>query len=163
MAFLGLYWQQRPKLNSLFRATIHESFALSILFGYYKRFLRSFKCSAFTDKPKSTRKYLFDIKYNKLSNSVIDNLWFLKSSLLHIHFAMHDNEILCNLPSNTSFWIIWSTRAQWLTNIFGRKISIVEIGGRISAKSFCFWNYSDPKVAFKRYLTAWWCIISCPG
>ena len=107
------------------------------------------------------------MKYEKLSNSVINDLCFLKSSLLHIYFAVHDYEILCNLPSNMSILSIWkfirNTRVKWLTNVFGRKISIVKIGGRISAKSFCFWNYSDPKVAFKRYLTAWWYIISCLG
>ena len=42
-------------------ASIHEGFALSIWFGYYKPFLRSFKKDAHTDKPKSTRKCLFDV------------------------------------------------------------------------------------------------------
>ena len=53
---------QGSNLNSLFRALRWEGFALSIWFGYYKRFPRTLKHSAYTDKPKSTRKYLFDRK-----------------------------------------------------------------------------------------------------
>ena len=60
MANFGLYWLQRPNLNSLSRAPMYKGFHLLIWFGYYKWFSRSFKYSAFTDKPKSTRNYLFD-------------------------------------------------------------------------------------------------------
>ena len=51
---------QGSNLNSLFRALRWEGFALSIWFGYYERFLRTLKHSTFTNKPKSTRKYLYD-------------------------------------------------------------------------------------------------------
>ena len=51
---------QGSNLNSLFRALRWEGFALSIWFGYYKRFPRTFAHYPDTDKPKSTRKYLFD-------------------------------------------------------------------------------------------------------
>ena len=60
MAFFGLYWLQRSNSNSLFRALISEGFALSIWSGYCKRFPRSFASNGLTNKPKSTRKYLFD-------------------------------------------------------------------------------------------------------
>ena len=60
MAFFGLNWLQGPNSNSLFRALIGEGFSLSIWFGYYKRFLRSFVLSPVTNRPKSTRKYLLD-------------------------------------------------------------------------------------------------------
>ena len=53
-------WGQGSNLNSLFRALQWEGFALSIWFGYCKRFLRSFAHYALTNKPKSTRKYLLD-------------------------------------------------------------------------------------------------------
>ena len=69
LAFFGLYWLQRPNLNSLFRAPIRKGFAISIWFGNYKRLIpRSFRHSRFMNKPKSTRKYLFDLMYwNSLS------------------------------------------------------------------------------------------------
>ena len=55
----GLYWRA---YGSLFRALIHEGFALSIWFGQYKLFLKSLTRSGHTDKPKSTRKYLSNDK-----------------------------------------------------------------------------------------------------
>ena len=61
MAFFGLLGRQRPNSNSLFHAPIHEGVTLSIWFGYYKQFLRSFKLYAVTNRPKSTRKYLLDV------------------------------------------------------------------------------------------------------
>ena len=51
--------------NSLFRAPMHEDLTLSIWFGYYKRFPRSFAGYTVTNKPKSTRKYLLDFTSNK--------------------------------------------------------------------------------------------------
>ena len=62
---------QGSNLNSLFRALRWEGFALSIWFGYYKRFPRTLKHSAYTDKPKSTRKYLFDLRVIWLAKSTI--------------------------------------------------------------------------------------------
>ena len=75
MAFFGLCWLQRPNSNSLFRAPIHEGFALSIWFGYFERFLRTLKHSAYTNKPKSARKYLFDFNVD-----VQPFGWFLLTS-----------------------------------------------------------------------------------
>ena len=52
---------------------------VSIWFGYYKRFPRSFTRSGITDKPKSTRKYLLDLiailfqkafEYNSVSQTI---------------------------------------------------------------------------------------------
>ena len=63
------FWPQGPpeppggqgsNLNSLFRALWWEGFALSIWFSNYKWFLRTLPYYGFTNKPKSTRKYLFD-------------------------------------------------------------------------------------------------------
>ena len=61
IGLFGLYWLHKQNLNSLFRAPISESFALSIWFGYYKRFLRTFECYADTNKHKSICKYSFDM------------------------------------------------------------------------------------------------------
>ena len=55
IGLFGLYWLQRPNLNSLFCAPIHEGLALSIWFGYYEQFLRTLAYYGFTNKPKSTR------------------------------------------------------------------------------------------------------------
>ena len=64
----SLYWLQRPNLNSLFHAPIHKGFALSIWLGYYKWFLRTLPYYGFTDKPKSTRKYLYDSVLSFVAN-----------------------------------------------------------------------------------------------
>ena len=60
---------QRPNSNSLFRAPIHEGFALSIWFGYYKQLLGSFAHDAGTHKPKSTVN-IYQIK--KIEKKIID-------------------------------------------------------------------------------------------
>ena len=58
--------------NSLFRALRHEDLTLSIWLGYYKHFPRSFKRYGITDRPKSTRKYLLDVGWNRLKNGDSD-------------------------------------------------------------------------------------------
>ena len=63
---------QGSNLNSLFRALRWEGLPLSIWFGYYKRFPRSFKRSTVTNRPKSTRK--ISIWYHTHANN--EHFWF---------------------------------------------------------------------------------------
>ena len=56
----GLYWMQRPNSYSLFCAPIHKGFALSIWLSYSNQFPRTPAYYGFTNKPKSTCKYLLD-------------------------------------------------------------------------------------------------------
>ena len=65
---------QGSNLNSLFPALQHEGHTLSIWFGYYERFPRSFATHVFTDKAKSTSKYLLDsvsVTFGTISHSSI--------------------------------------------------------------------------------------------
>ena len=55
----GLYWLQRPILNSLFPDLRWEGFTLFICLGYFKQFLRSFVYCMLLKKPKSIHEYLF--------------------------------------------------------------------------------------------------------
>ena len=73
---------QGSNLNSLFRALRWEGFALSIWFGYYKRFLRSFAYYPVTDKAKSTRKYLFDIVVASYHKWISSACWYLANCRL---------------------------------------------------------------------------------
>ena len=60
-AFCDIHRLQKPNSNSLFRALIQKGFTLSIWFGYYEWFLRALAYYGFSDKPKSDRKYLFEL------------------------------------------------------------------------------------------------------
>ena len=52
---------QESNFNSLFPAPIHEGHTLSIWFGYYEWFPRSFVTYIVMNKAKSTSKYLLDV------------------------------------------------------------------------------------------------------
>ena len=69
---------QGSNLNSLFPALQHEGHTLSIWFGYYERFPRSFATHVFTDKAKSTSKYLLDWQKN-------NGYQFFINSLTNVH------------------------------------------------------------------------------
>ena len=103
MAFIGLYWQQRPNSNCLFRAPIHEGFALSIWFCYYRWFPRTLTCYADTNKPKSARKYLFD----NTSKYFFNVLSLLKSCF----------SLLCPLDSHYAAFLFHFLGNDWLFNI----------------------------------------------
>ena len=83
---------QGSNLNSLFPALRHEGHTLSIWFGYYERFPRSFAIYGVPNKAKSTFKYLLDIETTS----------FFASHCTFVEAGSHDNVIGGNLDRQTA-------------------------------------------------------------
>ena len=94
-------------------AQIYKSFALSIWLGCCKWFLRSFMSNAFTNKPQSTHRYIFDLTSYKgqMEISYFYMNFFSEVNLLHLYSNANGLIFLC--ISRASNWILTFFCLYW--------------------------------------------------